>query len=73
VGVEKRARLNAIQGTVPSLTRLPRGCRFRDRCALAIPRCAEIDPPLEEKTPGHEAACIRSEVLLGEAAAEARP
>ncbi len=73
VGDQKRARLNAIPGTVPSLTRLPSGCRFRDRCPLAIPRCADVDPPLEEKAPGHLAACIRSDVLLGRAAAEAQP
>jgi peptide/nickel transport system ATP-binding protein len=76
VGEKKRSRLQAIPGTVPALTRLPSGCRFRDRCPIAIPRCAEVDPPLEEKTPNHVAACIRSEVLLGGAAGapeEVRP
>jgi oligopeptide transport system ATP-binding protein len=32
------------------------GCRFRDRCAYAKKKCEE-EPPLEEKTPGHFAAC----------------
>jgi oligopeptide/dipeptide ABC transporter ATP-binding protein len=44
---------------VPSLTRLPSGCRFRDRCPRAIDRCATIDPALEEKEAAHFAACIR--------------
>ncbi|MEA2627069.1 MAG: peptide/nickel transport system ATP-binding protein, partial [Candidatus Binatota bacterium] len=44
VGKEKARRLNAIRGTVPELTRLPSGCRFRDRCPLAIDDCARIDP-----------------------------
>jgi oligopeptide/dipeptide ABC transporter ATP-binding protein len=52
-------RLAALPGTVPSLFRRPSGCRFRDRCPRAIADCAEVDPVLEEKAPGHEAACIR--------------
>jgi peptide/nickel transport system ATP-binding protein len=59
LGAPRGQRLRPIPGTVPPLTRLPSGCRFRDRCALAIDDCARIDPPLEEKSPGHTAACIR--------------
>jgi peptide/nickel transport system ATP-binding protein len=51
--------LEALPGTVPSLLALPSGCRFRDRCARAIEECAGVDPPFEEKTPGHRTACIR--------------
>jgi oligopeptide/dipeptide ABC transporter ATP-binding protein len=74
VGAARTERLRPIPGTVPPLTRLPSGCRFRDRCSWAIGDCARIDPPLEEKSPGHTAACIR--VTRGEAAErsiEARP
>jgi peptide/nickel transport system ATP-binding protein len=60
VGAAKAKRLNAIPGTVPQLTKLPSGCRYRDRCPMAIADCAAVDPPLEEKAPGHVAACIRS-------------
>jgi oligopeptide/dipeptide ABC transporter ATP-binding protein len=60
VGGDGRARLNAIGGTVPPLTALPSGCRFRDRCPIAIDDCARIDPPLETKAAGHSAACIRA-------------
>ncbi len=56
---ERRRRLEALPGTVPSLFRRPSGCRFRDRCARAIAACSEIDPMLEEKAPGHTVACIR--------------
>jgi peptide/nickel transport system ATP-binding protein len=55
----RQERLVALPGTVPSLFARPSGCRFRDRCPRAIAECAEIDPPLEEKAPGHTAACIR--------------
>ena len=54
-----RARLQAIGGTIPSAAAPPSGCRFHPRCTRAIADCARIDPPLEEKAPGHYAACIR--------------
>ena len=53
---QKGDRLTAIEGTVPSPTHFPSGCRFRPRCPLAAEECHE-EPPLEEKSPGHFAAC----------------
>ncbi|MET0152082.1 MAG: ABC transporter ATP-binding protein [Candidatus Binatia bacterium] len=74
IGAPSGERLRPIPGTVPPLTRLPSGCRFRDRCSLAIEDCARIEPPLEEKAPGHAAACIRvSRVSDRSRAAEAHP
>jgi peptide/nickel transport system ATP-binding protein len=61
VGAARRRRLEAIPGMVPELHALPSGCRFRDRCAIAIDACATLDPALEEQAPGHWAACIRAE------------
>jgi oligopeptide/dipeptide ABC transporter ATP-binding protein len=55
----RRERLEAIPGQVPDLLALPTGCTFRDRCARAVAECADAAPPLEEKAPGHLAACIR--------------
>ena len=52
-------RLQAIPGTIPSALNPPSGCRFHPRCPMAIPNCAKIDPPLEEKRPNHHVACIR--------------
>ena len=51
------ARLVPIPGTVPSLAALPPGCAFAPRCPHARPRCQE-PVRLEEKAPGHLAACI---------------
>ncbi|MEA2574604.1 MAG: oligopeptide transport system ATP-binding protein [Chloroflexia bacterium] len=48
-----------LTGDVPSPINPPRGCHFHTRCPLAIAACREIDPPLQEKSPGHWAACIR--------------
>jgi oligopeptide transport system ATP-binding protein len=48
-----------LTGDVPSPINPPAGCHFHTRCPIAIAACKEIDPPLEEKAPGHWAACIR--------------
>ena len=54
---QKKKRLDAIPGVVPNPLHLPSGCRFRDRCPRAQEKCAQSEPPLEEKEPGHLAAC----------------
>jgi oligopeptide/dipeptide ABC transporter ATP-binding protein len=54
---EKRKRLEAIPGVVPSPLELPGGCRFRDRCFKAAGICAEAEPLLVEKEKGHWVAC----------------
>ena len=36
VGAERQRRLDTIAGSVPDPLHLPSGCRFRDRCDLAI-------------------------------------
>ena len=50
-----------LQGEPPSPANPPPGCVFYPRCHH--PRkdeaCTQIVPPLEEKTPGHFAACIK--------------
>ncbi len=50
-------RLRPIEGVVPSPKDWPSGCRFHPRCPYAIDVCPRKEPPLEEKLPGHTAAC----------------
>lgn len=50
-----------LTGDVPSPINPPSGCHFHPRCPIAIEDCKKIVPPLEEKTKGHVAACIRVE------------
>lgn len=54
---EKKKRLDAIPGVVPSPLELPGGCRFRDRCPKAGGICAGAEPELVEKQKGHWVAC----------------
>jgi oligopeptide/dipeptide ABC transporter ATP-binding protein len=58
--VTKRTRI-VLAGDVPSPSNPPSGCVFHPRChhPAKDAACARIVPPLEEKTPGHWAACIK--------------
>jgi peptide/nickel transport system ATP-binding protein len=59
-GTKAGARLAEIPGTVPALTRLPKGCAFAPRCSLAIDRCRQEYPPLVDFGGAHLAACWRA-------------
>jgi len=59
-------RLTEIPGTVPSLMEPIPGCTFAPRCPFATEECRREFPPLEEKAPGHFAACWHSDRVVQE-------
>ena len=63
LGAKTDVRLAEIPGMVPSLTNLPDGCAFAPRCPLAIERCRQEYPPLQDFGGQHRAACWRAAEL----------
>ena len=57
--IEKGREPRLIKGELPSHMSPPSGCVFNTRCAMASEECRQTVPPLEEKRPGHFAACIK--------------
>jgi oligopeptide/dipeptide ABC transporter ATP-binding protein len=53
----RRRPFAAPVGDIPSALYPPGGCHYHPRCPLAMAVCASQSPLLEEKTPGHLAAC----------------
>ncbi|MCL6517552.1 ABC transporter ATP-binding protein [Alicyclobacillus sp.] len=43
---ERRARLTAIPGNVPTPLEMPKGCKFAPRCPFAMDICHEAEPDL---------------------------
>ena len=57
--LERRRNRILLEGEVPSPINPPPGCRFHPRCPVGRTRdiCRSEEPRLEEKNPGHMAAC----------------
>jgi len=56
-----RSKLTEIPGQVPSLRSQIVGCAFAGRCSIAVDACRTIAPAVEQKRPGHFAACHLAE------------
>ena len=52
-----KTRLHVIRGMVPSLDKLPPGCRFQNRCDYAQANCETALPPLVEVNTDHWVSC----------------
>ncbi len=47
---EIKDELEPIKGTVPTLTSMPRGCRFHPRCPYVFDKCVQDAPALQDLT-----------------------
>lgn len=59
---QQRTERSPLSGDPPNPIDPPSGCRFRDRCPLAQPQCAQEAPALREGAAGHFASCHLDEV-----------
>ena len=53
----RKTRLQTIEGMVPSLTDMPVGCRFNNRCPYADELCIASYPKMDGEDGAHQAAC----------------
>ena len=60
MGAKRPRRLPSIEGIVPNLRTLPKGCRFQDRCDMVTDGCKVGTPVLAAVGEGRAARCIRS-------------
>ncbi|MEK4229716.1 ABC transporter ATP-binding protein [Solibacillus sp. FSL H8-0538] len=63
--LDRHAPLHVIEGTVPSLTNIPKGCNFSTRCPFATELCRAEKPPVVEVEPGRRVQCWLYDVEKG--------
>lgn len=60
---ENQETLYSIEGTMPGLANMPRGCRFSSRCSFATEKCRRESPTLKELN-GRKTACWHVNELI---------
>jgi oligopeptide/dipeptide ABC transporter ATP-binding protein len=54
---ERRKRIH-LQGDIPNVYDMPKGCKFHTRCPYADERCELEKPEFKEVSGGHFCACF---------------
>ena len=64
-GEPGKAKLKAMDGTVPHLAKLPPGCAFGPRCPVVFEPCDQEVPTLQpvENEKGHRTACYKNDAV----------
>lgn len=60
---ERSEKLHVIEGAVPSLNNIPKGCRFAERCPFADELCKEKPPELMTHNDNHKVRCWHYEKI----------
>ncbi|WP_066252965.1 ABC transporter ATP-binding protein [Neobacillus drentensis] len=61
---DRSQNLHVIEGTMPSLHDMPKGCRFASRCPYADEQCKEQAPKLETLQSMHKVRCWHYEKIV---------
>ncbi|BDH62780.1 peptide ABC transporter ATP-binding protein [Lysinibacillus sp. PLM2] len=60
---DRSEKLHVIEGAVPSLNNIPKGCRFAERCPFADELCKEKPPELMVHNDNHKVRCWHYEKI----------
>lgn len=55
--------LHTIEGQVPSLSNMPVGCRFNNRCPHHTDQCHQSSPAIEDTGSNHKVACYHWQTI----------
>ncbi|MCW1929277.1 ABC transporter ATP-binding protein [Bhargavaea beijingensis] len=61
---DRSQKLHTIQGVVPALDNIPKGCRFAPRCPYATDQCIRESPLLEALENGQKIRCWHHEEIM---------
>ena len=61
---DRSQKLHTIQGVVPALDNVPKGCRFAPRCPYATDQCISESPLLEPLENGQKVRCWHHEEIM---------
>lgn len=56
-GQKRQGPREVLEGETPNPTEVIAGCKFCNRCPVAIELCSTVEPEMKQVEPGHFAAC----------------